>query len=250
MQTEPPPGFLVLSLEGGNQADEHWQATNTKWVRSCQKSHMKPKACDNPNAQGKWASVSSPGNSAWHNLSGPMFTEILPLRENPAYKRVSFYLCRGPTLESYLNLPVPASSTASASQDSCRNREETSSEYVRDRRTSDVVSYVITNGWQDHQPARLQREALQTRIFFFLVKQVTIYIKWVCFETVLFCYSYSPCRPGWSWTGGQHSPASASQGLRLQACAGNQVWVMEKQPVFSAAELSFQAPFLSLLFVL
>lgn len=107
---------------------------------------MKPKVCDNLNAQRTWASVSSLGNSAWHNLSGSMFTEILPLRENPAYKLVSFYLCRVPTLESYLNLPMPASSTASASQDSCRNREETSSEDVLDRRTSDVVSYVITNG--------------------------------------------------------------------------------------------------------
>lgn len=99
-----------------------------------------------------------------------------------------------------------------------------------DRRTSDVVSYVIMNGWQDHQPARLQREELQTRIFFFLVKQVTIYIKWVCFETVLFCYSYSPCRPGWPWTGGQHSPALASQGLDYRYVLGTKFESWKNSP--------------------
>lgn len=123
------------SLAGRNQASIFWCALagyKTKWVRSCQKSHTKLRVCHSPNAQGWWASVSSLGNSASHNLSESMFTGTVPSTDGESSLQTSQLLPLPWTNFRKLNLLMPASSTASASQHSCRNREETSSKYMPD----------------------------------------------------------------------------------------------------------------------
>lgn len=123
-------------------SDMHWLQNQ---VSKEPKEPPKLRVRDSPNAQGKCASISSLGNSARHNLS--IFTEMVPPTGGESSLQTSQLLPLPSTsLESYLTPPMPASSTASASHDSCRSREESFSECVLDGRHSRNVGYSIVNG--------------------------------------------------------------------------------------------------------
>lgn len=97
-------------------SDVHWQATKAQeaWLpirrKESPKSHTKLRVWQQPKC---WRQYFLHGNSVGNNLSISMFTETVLPADGERTRSPTVPLCHLPTSESYLSLPILASSTAS-----------------------------------------------------------------------------------------------------------------------------------------